>query len=388
MTTKNLLPVCALLCIISPVAFGEGLDPYLITLLDVQPDEKLRLEREIDAERLQIASVIKYPESSRYNHLGWPVATSTQNGTVVLAYKRSISHGSDGSSSWEGRYITRSTNLLDWNPLSPARRRGRIGVLRGMHALAAPAGEIDTRVVLLADRSCYLSNDSGETWTDNSASLPDLGQAVHIGPNLVMHSKFGLLGFYGQEQGSSRRNWIVSSHDQGTTWRSHSWQNQMNARGVEPAAAGFGEGHVVLISRERKAYGTSDGRYLCNTQHLYRHTPGATFDSVQFDTKRTNIRYNEALGVDSADRCLPRFIIGLHHLANDWAEGCRGFTASRPSEYIQVRLVQQESLDGNKTARSIEFRDFCGCWLEPLMLTSRWKRFIIKGPGTQDDLVS
>ena len=270
------------------------MDQYLIDTFDFTGDELKRLQLEIDAGLLQMETVVQAfdDEISTYNHFGWPVATQFQDGSIVLAYKRSIAHGSDGASSWEGRYVTSTSDLRAWSPPSPEGRQGRMDGLMEMHALATPNGE---RAVLLADRKCFLSDDRGRSWLNNSDNMPSLDGAVHIGPNLVNHEDFGLLGFYGQEfplnTESERTNWVVASTDLGDTWNAHSWRNSEYARGVEPAAAEFGDGNIVLISREWSPFGY-DGRFLNFSQHVYRHQNNQRFTDVEFDTKLTNIRHN------------------------------------------------------------------------------------------------
>jgi hypothetical protein len=119
-----------------------------------------------------------------------------------------------------------------------------------------------------------------------------LDGAVEVGPNMIDHPDFGLIAVFGQETGSSGRNFMVRTQNGGIDWEERVWINSKPARSVEPSLAVWGPGHMVMISREWVAgMAAADGRYWNHTQHVYRHD-GCSFQEVQFSTARTNIRGN------------------------------------------------------------------------------------------------
>jgi len=276
-------------------------------LLDFTPDEQRRLDRLMRAGVLDIAPVLSVAAEDVTSHLGWPVATMLPGGRVVVVYTRKSGHHGPEDEPHAGRHVIVSDDLTRWTPANPS----RVGVHEGMHCVghaATPGGE---RVVLVTSdrpRRVYLSDDGGVTWRSRDDAFDaTLDDAAHVGPNLVAHPDFGLVAAFGQQPKTKRggRNFLVRSRDAGQTWDVHAWPNTAAARSVEPALAAWGDGHMVMLTREwDAAFAVGADGYFGHTQHVYRHRPGARFEDVACTTQRTNIAGNPAAGLgchDTAD---------------------------------------------------------------------------------------
>jgi hypothetical protein len=265
--------------------------------------------------RLKLASlapVVAAPDGG-INHIGWPVAAQLSDGTAVVIYQRArgghINAGVYADAvAPAGRYAITSRDLREWLPENPFGERARLGPPDGMHCVGvarkADGGERVVVVASGAPRMVYYSDDKGVAWSAALDALANvLEGAVHCGPCLISHRDFGLVAAFGQEKSKTgRRNWLIRSKDAGMTWEQRIWNNSAPARGVEPALATWGPGHMVMIAREYvPEYAINAGGYYCYTQHVYKHTAGGAFDKVSFSTARTNITGNAAAGFDCHD---------------------------------------------------------------------------------------
>lgn len=280
--------------------------------LPLSNDEIIRFEIESNLDLSHKINTIPSPDStSSVNHLGWPVAVKLSTGRIIMVYLRQISHGG-GDSVFAGRYVTRSDDLVSWNPPHPwPSMAGRIGPSLGLHAIGKielPNG-IERVIILTSEKEFFYSDDQGESWILETGAFEGmLDGSVEIGPNLINHTDFGLLGVFGQEFGSNtqRRNYIVRTLD-GFNWEERVWINSKIARSVEPALATWGAGHMVMIAREfNDSFGNPDNRYYYYTQHVYRHE-NCSFEEVNFSTARTNIRGNAIIPKAAHDTAEVKF---------------------------------------------------------------------------------
>ena len=260
--------------------------------------EEKRLARLTHYGLLEVAMVATLPDTAEVNHLGWPVATRLTDGRTLVLFRRASGHTDSDDAPQAGHYILYSDDANTWQAKPPI----RLGPLPGMHCIGS-ANNADGTQRLIAitsgkPRTMYTSEDRGKTWqTHTDAFTGMLRGAAHVGPNLIMHPKFGLVAAFGQETGGGRRNFLISSTDTGHSWRERIWLRDVPGRGFEPALATWGPGHMVMISREVSddfAIG-SDG-YFGHTQHVYEHKPGSPLSHVYFRTTRSNIVGNPAVG--------------------------------------------------------------------------------------------
>ncbi|MEQ9455518.1 MAG: hypothetical protein RLN76_13110 [Phycisphaeraceae bacterium] len=283
----------------SPTATDTSLKDPLWGLSDA---EQRRLKRLFDLGLLEITPVARAQAGSESKHLGWPVATRLPTGHVILLHRRAAGHTDKPQASTDGHYILRSDTNGSFEQSQPS----RLGPLPGMHCIGHVSREDgSTRVVAITSgqlRQVYLSDDLGVHWTLSEQALDGMLQgAVHCGPRMINHPTFGLLTCFGQET-SGRRGFLLRSTDAGETWEQRTWLNTANARSVEPAMATWGPGHLVMISREWNAeFATTPNGYYAHTQHVYKYTPGQSFQSVSFTTQRTNIIGNPAAGLSCHD---------------------------------------------------------------------------------------
>jgi hypothetical protein len=325
----------------------ELLNPILTDAdLSLPAEEQTRLSRLMDEDAYDLSLVVRAGADDYYKHLGWPVATMLPNGKVFVMFKqKSGHHGAEDADPGNnitagGRRVISSTDLINWSPSDALKNAvARIGDSTGMHAIGwAPNPDADhPRLVVLNGYSTqtnaednataestnrvYVSDDEGASWTkylpfgETRAQGP-LAVAPHAGPDLVRHPHFGLVGTFGQQTASDRTNpanrkvFLVRSTDAGVTWDVHAWTNQAQARSVEPALATWGDGHMVMITREYTDYGYGGDparKYFRATQHVYKYEPGHQFTDVQFTTASTNIIGNGAATNDAeSDNLLGR----------------------------------------------------------------------------------
>lgn len=300
------LPVVAAWPAFAASSSGD-LDPLTLEYFDFPPAELARLRRLIAAGLLEIAPVAHAPKNSKYQHLGWPVATQLPSGRIIVTFKRKTGHGDDevGTDLESGRHVIWTDDLEVWHPGDLVGAESRIGPHTGMHCVGwtrTPEGSV--RALLLASANpelLYASDDEGQSWREMPFDLPALEEAVHCGPNMPTNAAFGLVAVFGQEK-KGRKNFLVRTLDAGRTWEDRTWLNAERARSVEPALATWGPGHMVMISREfNDDFGRTPDGFFGHTQHVYRYEPGAKFEEVKFTTARTNIIGNLAAGTGCHD---------------------------------------------------------------------------------------
>lgn len=261
---------------------------------------------------LGITPVVSAPEGE-VNHLGFPVATRLSDGRAVVVFQRAKG-GHIQAGVWHGaglpagRYAITSDDLQQWHPANPFDTRARLSDPDGMHCVGVArrpdGGERVVAIASGAPRGIYLSDDRGETWRTAQGALDGLlDGAAHCGPRLIAHPEFGIVAAFGQQKKpTGRRNWLVRSLDAGETWEQRVWENTKPARSVEPSLATWGDGHMVMVTREYiKDFAINEDGYYCHTQHVYKHEKGAKFSEVKFTTARTNIAGNPAFGFDCHD---------------------------------------------------------------------------------------
>ncbi|MDR2674068.1 MAG: IPT/TIG domain-containing protein, partial [Opitutaceae bacterium] len=310
----------------------ELINPLLADAdLDLPVEEQTRLSRLMDEGAYDLAPVVRAGADDYYKHLGWPVATMLPDGKVFVMFKqKSGHHGAEDADTGNnitegGRRIVSSTDLINWSPPDALKNASaRLDDSTGMHAIGWTPNPADARprlVVLNGNTTrtdaqdeataestnrVYVSDDEGATWTkylpfgETRAQGP-LAAAPHAGPNLIRHPVFGLVGTFGQQTSSSmgnidnRKVFITRSTDGGVTWDVHAWKNQALARSVEPSIATWGDGHMVMLTREYTDYGCGGGPgrdWFYPTQHVYKYEPGHAFSDIRFTTAGTNIISN------------------------------------------------------------------------------------------------
>lgn len=300
-------------------------DASFVDQLPLTNDELLRISKESELNLTKVIPTIPSPAPpSTINHLGWPVATMLNSGKVIMVYTRQEGHGGGDYSSnnnptiFAGRYVTTTNDLMNWDPPHPwPNQAGKIGAVgnapfygsgAALHGIGVVTiNNVERIIIVTSNREVYYSDDEGLNWNLNSSALLGmLDGAKQIGPNLINHPDFGLLGVFSQEGPSinnDRNNYVIRTQDGGLTWESRVWKNSKMARSVEPAIATWGEGHMIMIAREYYApFANPDGRFYHYTQHVYRHRhEGCYFQELEFSTARTNIRGNGILGQSCHD---------------------------------------------------------------------------------------
>ena len=231
-------------------------------------------------------------------HFGWPVAEMIDD-TIGVFYTREPGHG--GSGDYSGACFIYSDDVgTSWSdmlwlvPLMPT--DGWLGdslgpSKGGMHSIGVNAD----REFVIKNVGTLISADKGRTWTHFvNAMLGLTNDHAHFGPSMCLHPDFGMLLFNGEDTDPAIQYAPMRrSLDGGRTFADFFWPS-VPGRPVEPESLVFGDGHILLISREYDtSVGASDGRYYMHSQHVYKHQPGNTaVDINQFVSQRTNVRGN------------------------------------------------------------------------------------------------
>ncbi len=288
-------------------------DAALLEYFDFPPEELLRLRALTQTKLFDISTVAVANKQDPFRHLGWPVAAQMPDGRAAMVFTKAGGHHDYDSveDARTGHYALWSEDGARWEP-SDLLKAPRLGKNDGMHCVGwapvPPSGKPRFIAIITGKpKRVYLSDDSGRTWRETANPFGDtLEVAPHCGPAMVNHPEFGLVAVFGQEKEGKdcrQRNFLARTLDAGETWQVCAWENQeRTARSVEPAAATFGDGHMLLVTREfHKTFGTGPDGSFRHTQHLYRHKKGAAFETVAFDTRRTNITANGGADTNALD---------------------------------------------------------------------------------------
>jgi hypothetical protein len=290
-------------------------------------EETERLARLTAGGLMELVPVVVPDTSLKYKHLGWPVATrDPDTGRIIVMFRHQIGHGNatvdpGDDQALLGRRIIYTDDLVTWLPANPLDNASgaRIEDSRSMHALGVikPAGSSAYRIIMAKGngggrREFRVSDDQAVTWTANRPIAPGYTAAItpNIGPNLITHPVFGLIGDFGQESfydnisesdlldPERRRNFLARTRD-GENWDWLVWKNPDRQRAVEPTLATWGPGHIVRINREWSSYGYGDDpsrKYFYLTQQVYEYKEGDEFEDIKFRLACTNISGNGAAG--------------------------------------------------------------------------------------------
>lgn len=302
-----------IVCLQVSISHSEPISDYIRDeYLQMSPEEVARLA---DAESLDVMEFkpVILPEGVNLwggnIHFGWPMAAISGD-TIIVKFARHLCHaGCDPrNDSWSGTSIIRSTDggqtwgsMVDIQPLwVTAIANGAAGV-GGANIGVNQYGDF-----IMNGRGILRSTDNGQTWISypdvyELASQPNAGQ----GPNMLLHPIFYMLAFNGRVDDSPYPIWIRISRSGYSTWGETAWySSETNPK--EPASVTWGDGHILLLSREYNESFGSDGKTFNMSQHLYKYTPGDSYSDIDFETKRSNIAgnlYYNTGSNDTADLC-------------------------------------------------------------------------------------
>lgn len=271
-----------------------------------------------------------------YKHQGWPVAArfpwalegdASNERTVVLIrnlfnhspgdYKakpnnsRRVVYADGNMSAWLPENVKTAAPVLGVNPVVDHDNNANTPAINypgnydylGMHAVnwVYPGGDTTLRPRLVAvtakydienaedatdytpvslqarfNYRVYTSDDGGVRWSEQDQALSKINiplhNPVHVGPNLVRHSEWGLLVPFGKAASGVGDNNILARTADGVSWERIHWKNNATEanRGVETAMVTWGNGHILAIGRERTdTYGflaaSSTGGYIAGT---------------------------------------------------------------------------------------------------------------------------
>jgi len=315
---RALIATCAaLVCLPAVTAVGASQmisDHVNETYLRLPAADRDLLEGAHRAGLVEIAAVA-LPEGENVldgnDFFGWPVAAMVGDAIVVIAQRKLSHYRKDPvrtNNASSRPFVVRSTDGgRTWGPMVGVRDLRGPGGKPALRAHGPDAGGMlcigTTRQgAVVMKHSCHptggllVSRDGGTTWVQHARAFGALKtKRTNLGPSIVEHPDFGLLMFSGQPGGVEAIP-ILRSTDGGDTWTETTWQDK-DTIPKEPASLVFGDGHILLISREfNTRTGARDSQYYMLSQHLYRHRPGTAFESITFETRRTNVRGNLTAG--------------------------------------------------------------------------------------------
>ena len=309
-------------------AIREALAKQVMNTWDWQLE---KLERARELRIMELAPVV-LPEDCKgdNNHIGWPVAATVGDTTVVI-HRRIPGHNPwgagqgdadstfslavrsiDGGQTWSDSYDLRDAMGLGMRnrggviPLSHRYKFGPVnhsqeGYKLHLNGIGATH---DGAVVALCNYGAFRSEDRGLTWTHYPRAFREdttEGDIVYLGPRIIDHPDEGLLAFgntvgYGRREGfpnpvdgpaeGHHHNLVIlRSGDGGASWDRITHELPAWAAQHEPAAL-LHNGELFVIGREQ----------IGGTDHVQMRL-GDLAGPV--DVKRTNMRNRRT--IDTVD---------------------------------------------------------------------------------------
>jgi hypothetical protein len=112
---RVLFTALALVGVLSSVTNAQKLDSEMKKMFGFKPDELKRVEKLMADGVLEIATVVQAEAGSPdRKHMGWSVATQLPGGRIIVVFKQTKGHGTEGGDA--GRHAVYTDDLKTWHP--------------------------------------------------------------------------------------------------------------------------------------------------------------------------------------------------------------------------------------------------------------------------------